>query len=66
MPDKPSFTTTSIRIVAEDKIKSAIAQGEFDNLPGMGEPCPLIDQPYHPLWWVMRKLQRENLLPKIK
>ena len=59
-----TISAATFRRIAEDKLSSAIEQGEFDNLPGLGKPSPLIDQPYHPLWWVMRKLQREQLLPR--
>lgn len=43
------------------RIRAAIEAGEFDNLPGVGKPCPLIDEPYDPYWWIRRKLRRENL-----
>jgi hypothetical protein len=51
----------AIGIVAENKIRAAIEAGEFDNLPGLGKPSPLIDEPYDPLWWVRRKLKDEQL-----
>ena len=51
----------ALQIVAENRIRSAIEEGQFDNLPGMGKPSPLIDQPYDPLWWVRAKLKAEDL-----
>ena len=57
-----NISEATFRCVAEDKLRSAIESGEFENLPGLGKPSPLIDQPYHPLWWVMRKMQREQFM----
>lgn len=50
-----------MRIVADNKIRTAIDAGEFDNLPGLGKPSPLIDEPYDPFWWIRRKLREERL-----
>ena len=47
--------------VAEERILAAMERGEFDHLPGQGQPLPGIDQPYNELWWVTAKLQREQL-----
>jgi hypothetical protein len=55
------FSDYAIRLVAEDKIQSAIRSGEFDRLPGMGKPCALIDEPYDEYWWIRRKIAREEL-----
>jgi hypothetical protein len=38
-----------------------MAAGEFDNLPGLGQRLPLMDEPYDPLWWIRRKLKLEEL-----
>jgi hypothetical protein len=56
-----SFSERAIGIVAENKLRAAIEAGEFDNLPGFGQPSPLIDEPYDALWWVRRKLRTEGL-----
>jgi hypothetical protein len=56
-----AFTERALAIVAENKLRAAIDAGEFDNLPGTGKPCPLIDAPYDPYWWVRQKLQAEQL-----
>ncbi|MES2461825.1 MAG: DUF1992 domain-containing protein [Armatimonadota bacterium] len=37
------------QIVAERKIKEAIDAGEFDNVPGMGEPVDLTVDPFTPV-----------------
>jgi hypothetical protein len=58
-----TFSERAIGIVAENKLRAAIEAGEFDNLPGLGRPSPLIDEPYDPFWWIRRKLQREQLPP---
>jgi len=57
----PLGSERAIQMVADNKIRAAIEAGEFDNLPGLGKPSPLIDEPYDPLWWVRRKLRQEEL-----
>lgn len=46
---------------AEERIREAQDQGEFDALPGFGLPIPGIDEPHDELWWVKEKLKRERL-----
>jgi hypothetical protein len=58
----PFDVERAMRIAADNKIRAAIEAGEFDNLPGLGKPSPLIDEPYDPFWWIRRKL-RQELLP---
>lgn len=55
------FTDRALQMVAEDKIQAALRAGEFDHLPGFGQPHPLIDEEYDPHWWIRRKLAREGL-----
>lgn len=43
------------------QIREAAERGEFDDLPGAGEPIPDLDKPYDANWWVKRKLRREGL-----
>ena len=57
----PLGSERAMQMVADSKIRAAIEAGEFDNLPGFGQPSPLIDEPYDPWWWVRRKLRQENL-----
>ncbi len=47
------------------QIREAEARGEFDNLPGAGQPIPDLDKPCDEMWWVKGFLKREklNLLP---
>lgn len=55
------FSDRAIQLIAEDKIRSAIEAGEFDNLPGFGKPLALIDEPYDENWWLRRKIRAEGL-----
>lgn len=42
------------------QIREAQERGEFDNLPGAGQPLHLDDDPE---WWIKAKIARENLEP---
>jgi Domain of unknown function (DUF1992) len=44
----------------ERQVREATERGEFDDLPGAGKPIPDLDEPHDELWWVKRKLRREN------
>lgn len=55
---KPS--NQSWRDFTEQKILAAQEDGAFQNLPGLGQPIPGIDEPLDENWWVRRKLQAEN------
>jgi hypothetical protein len=59
--DRPMLSERAIQIIAENKIRAAIEAGEFDNLPGLGQPAAIFDEPYDPHWWIRRKLKREAL-----
>jgi hypothetical protein len=59
------FSDRAIQIVADNKIRAAIAAGEFDNLPDLGKPAAIFDEPYDPHWWIRRKLQREQLQSQV-
>ncbi len=61
MSNRPLLSDRAIQMVAEDKIRAAIAAGEFDRLPGFGKPASIIDEPYDPNWWIRRKLRLEEL-----
>jgi hypothetical protein len=43
------------------QIREATERGEFDHLPGAGEPIPDLDKPFDEMWWVKRKLRSEGL-----
>ncbi|MFK0105347.1 DUF1992 domain-containing protein [Streptomyces sp. NPDC091217] len=46
----------------DKQIGDAQRRGEFDQLPGVGEPLPAaLEAPYDEMWWVKRKLAREGL-----
>jgi hypothetical protein len=51
--------------LAETRIREAQEAGEFEDLPGLGQPIPGIDGVEDELWWVKQKLRREkiSLLP---
>jgi hypothetical protein len=44
----------------ERKIRESIERGEFDNLPGQGQPLPDLARPYDELWWLRKKLREEK------
>jgi hypothetical protein len=45
----------------ERKIRESMERGEFDNLPGAGQPIPDLARPYDELWWLRKKLRDEKL-----
>ncbi len=45
----------------ERRIREAAERGEFDGLPGSGEPLAILAEPYDELWWVRRKVRREGI-----
>jgi len=47
--------------LAEERIRVAQEEGQFENLPGFGKPIPGIDEPHDELWWVKEKLKREQI-----
>jgi hypothetical protein len=46
--------------VADRLIREAIERGEFDDLPGSGNPIPGAGRPHDPNWWVRSFLDRER------
>jgi len=51
----------AIERVADERIDNAMQRGDFDHLPGRGQPLPDLDQPYDPNWWVRKWTRRQNL-----
>ncbi|MFF7239290.1 DUF1992 domain-containing protein [Streptomyces collinus] len=46
----------------DKQIRDAQGRGEFEGLPGAGEPLPAdLYSTYDELWWVKRKMAREGL-----
>ncbi|MGX4736050.1 DnaJ family domain-containing protein [Kitasatospora griseola] len=43
------------------QIREAAERGEFDDLPGAGKPLAHENRPYHEMWWIREKLEREGL-----
>lgn len=56
---KPS--NVSIGGWVEGQILRAQRRGEFDNLPGQGEPLRGLNEPHDDMTWIAAKLRRENL-----
>ncbi len=46
---------------ADRQIREAMERGDFDDLPGAGQPLPLLAEPYDPNWWVKRLVEREGI-----
>ena len=61
MPDRVPEQKLDWDTLAEQRIREAQAAGQFENLPGFGQPIPGLDQPHDELWWVKEKLKREQL-----
>lgn len=55
-PERPRYESP-----VEKAIREAQERGEFDDLPGAGKPLRDLGDPDDPLWWVRRKLEREQL-----
>ena len=45
----------------DQQIEASKRRGEFEDLPGHGEPLPGLDGRYDPDWWLKDKVKRENL-----
>ena len=43
------------------QIRQGMENGDFDNLPGHGRPLPDLDETHDEMWWVRKKLQREQV-----
>lgn len=43
------------------QIRQGIENGDFDNLPGHGRPLPDLDTVHDEMWWVRKKLRREQV-----
>ena len=54
----------AVALLADFQIRKAIARGDFDDLPGSGEPIDLPDQ-HDPELWIRSLIEREHvaLLP---
>lgn len=43
------------------QIRQGMENGDFDNLPGHGRPLPDLDTVHDEMWWVRKKLRREQV-----
>jgi hypothetical protein len=43
------------------KIREAMEEGAFKDLPGKGKPIPDLDKPLDEMWWLKAYLKREGL-----
>lgn len=59
----PTVGDLAIEIVAEDKLRRAIEEGQFAQLAGLGKPHPVFDEPLRPDWWLQRKMHDEGYRP---
>ncbi len=50
----------TIALMADYQIRQATGRGEFDDLPGSGQPLELSDH-YDPDWWFKSLVKREKL-----
>jgi hypothetical protein len=55
------ISRSAIELIADNRIRQAMEEGQFDDLPGLGKPIPDIDEPYDPMWWVKKWMKREKL-----
>jgi len=61
MSGRSRLSRRAIELIADNRIRQAMEEGQFDDLPGLGKPIPDIDEPYDPLWWVKQWVKREKL-----
>jgi hypothetical protein len=47
--------------MVEIAIQQAVRRGDFDDLPGAGEPLRDLNRVRDPDWWIRRKIERERL-----
>lgn len=64
--DKTRRTAAHARIShqaswVDQQIRVAMANGEFDDLPGAGKPIEGLGRDHDPDWWLKRLVERENL-----
>lgn len=60
---RPPRTPTGVDRASyvEVVIQQAIRRGEFDDLPGAGQPLPHLGTHHDPDWWIRRKIETEQL-----
>ena len=53
--------STQQAIWVDMKIRQAMRQGEFDNLPGTGKPIKGLGETHDPDWWAKNLVEREKI-----
>ena len=61
MSEKKKIDPRLIPSLADRRIREAMERGEFDGLPGAGQPIPDLEDGYDPDWWAKKWVQREGL-----
>lgn len=56
---KPSHVSWESWI--DRQIRESQERGEFDHLPGAGEPLPSLGHVHDEMWWVKKKMREEKL-----
>jgi hypothetical protein len=57
----PIFSPEGFQIHVERLIRESRERGEFDDLPGEGEPLPGAGTPDDQYWWVRKWVKRNRL-----
>ena len=55
------FSERSVQVLAENRLREAMEQGKFENLPGAGKPIPDLDVAYDPDWWLKKKVREDDI-----
>ncbi len=56
-----TMSPQQIETWVDQTIRQAQRRGDFDNLPGAGEPLPSLDSPGDPDWWIRGLIKREKI-----
>lgn len=59
--DRGGPTSDQRAQIVEIAIQQAMRRGDFDDLPGAGEPIADLGAVRDPDWWIRRKIERERL-----
>ena len=60
-PEERGRTLEQRTLWVDQQIRSAMARGEFDDLPGTGKPIRGLETTYDPDWWVKNLIERERI-----
>lgn len=61
-PERPrGMTPAQIETWVDQTIRQAQRRGDFDDLPGAGQPLKSLDQPNDPDWWIKDLIKREKI-----